>query len=91
MNCSDINASEVGSVDCLSYSWGRVIDEDNHGVCNLNPYASSLCRQQLLAWQECAVGGAEDLLLDLTFGELSLEERERDISQFRHFLRKFSH
>ena len=90
-NCSDINASELGSVDCVSYSWGRVLDVDNHSVCNPKPYTSSLCRQQVRAWQECALGGTEDLLLDLTFTELSLEERERDVSQFLHFLRKFSH
>ena len=91
LNCSDINASGLGSVDCVSYSWGRVLDEDNHGICNLNPYNSSSCRQQLLAWQECALGSAEDLFLDFTFGELSLEEKERDASQFLHFLRRFSH
>ena len=89
-NCSDIKASELGSVDCVSYSWGRVLDVDNHGICIPHPYTSSLCRQQLLAWQECAVGGAEDPLLDLNVGKLSLEEREKDISQFLHFLRKFS-
>ena len=81
----------MGRIDCIFYSWGRVLDADNKGTCNPEPYTSSLCRQQLLAWQECVFGGAEDVLIDLTFGELSLEERERDISQFLHFLRKLSH
>ena len=67
------------------------MDADNHGACNPKLYSSSLCRQQLLALQECAVGGAEDVLIDLTLGELSLEEREKGVSQFLHFLRKFSH
>ena len=93
LNCSVINGSELESVDCLSYSWGRVLDVENDGVCNPMPYSGSLCRQLLLAWQECAVRGAEDVLLDLTFGELSQEERERDVSQFLYFLHvcKLSH
>ena len=67
-----------------------MFDVENHKVCNPKPYTGSLCRQQLLAWQECAVGRAEDVLLDLTIGELSLEERERDVFQFLYFLRKLS-
>ena len=67
------------------------MDADNNGVCNPKPYTSSLCRQQLLTWQECAVGEAKDPFLDLDFEELSLEEREKDVSQFLYFLRKFSH
>ena len=91
-NCSDINGSEFGSLDCISYSWGRILNTETNGVCNPEPYTNGLCRPQLLAWQECVVGGgAEDVLIDWTFGELSLEERERDVSQFLYFLRKFSH
>ena len=91
INCTERNGSEFGSVDCISYSWGIVLDDENHGNCTPIPYTGSICRQQLLTWQECAVGGAEDVFLDLTFGELSQEERERDVSQFLYFLRRLSH
>ena len=90
VNCTEMIGSGLGSVDCISYSWGMVLDDENHGVCNPKPYTSSVCRQQLLAWQECAVGGGEDVFLDLTFGELSQEEREKEVSQFLYFIRKLS-
>ena len=67
------------------------MDVDEQSACNPKAYTSSLCSRQLLAWQECADGGSEVVLLDLTFGEISLGERERDVSQFLHFLRKLSH
>ena len=56
--------------------------------CSAEPYTGSVCRQQLLVWQECTVGGAEDVILDMTFMEQSQDERERDVAQFFHFLRK---
>ena len=88
-NCTEMNTTQLQSVDCILYSWGRVLDDENHDTsCNPKPYTSSVCRQQLLAWQECAVGTMEDLFLDLTIGELSQLERERDASQFLYFLRE---
>ena len=72
--------------NCSSFSWGLVYHHDSLDNCSAEPYAGSVCRKQLLAWQECAVGGAEDVFLDLTFMEQSQVERERDVAQFLHFL-----
>ena len=56
--------------------------------CSVEAYTGSVCKQQLLEWQECAVGGAEDVFLDLTSMDQSQQERERDVAQLLYFLRK---
>ena len=63
---------------------------ENPGNCITESYTGSVCRQQLLAWQECAVGSAGDVFLDLTLMEQPQEERERDAAQFLHFLGKLT-
>ena len=76
-------------MDCSSYSWGTVVNgEDNQ--CTPKAYTGNLCWQQLLAWQECTGGGAEDVYLDLQSKNISQEERERDAARFLHFLRELT-
>ena len=65
---------------------GVAYRNDSLGNCSAAPYSGSVCRPQLLAWQDCAVGGAEDVFLDLSLMEQSQEESERDVAQFLHFL-----
>ena len=59
---------------------------ESTGNCNAENYVGNVCRQQLLEWQKCTIGGAEGVFLSLTFMEQSQEERERDVAQFLHFL-----
>ena len=59
---------------------------DSPDNCSAVNYTGSVCRQQLQAWQECAVGGAGEVFLDLTFRKQSQEERERDVARFLYFL-----
>ena len=79
------------SADCGSISWGMAYPDNNQGNCRAKPYTGIMCNKQLLAWQECAVGSVQDVvLLDLSNSEQSEEERERDVAQFLHFLRKLT-
>ena len=73
---------------CSSLSWGVAYPNSSHeGNCRPENYTGIVCRQQLMTWQDCAVGGAEkDVFLDLTLMEQSQEESERDAAQFLHFL-----
>ena len=91
MNCSTINESVKASGNCSSFSWGVADPHGTHaaGNCSAEIYTGIVCRQQLSAWQDCAVGGAnKDVFLDLTLMEQSQEERERDAAQLLHFLRE---
>ena len=89
VNCERISQGINESTGCSFISWGMDLPSDHHRNCNAEAYTGSVCRQQLLAWQECAIGQPEPLFLDLTFMEQSLKERERDVAQFFHFLREF--
>ena len=86
VNCTKFNESIKALSNCSSFSWGTANPHDSPGNCSGENYTGSVCRQQLLAWQKCAVGGAEYVLLDLSLMEQSQEEREKDVSQFLHFL-----
>ena len=81
---------ENTSVDCSLVSWGTAYPEKSTGNCSAEPYTGNVCRQQLLAWQECAVGVVEEVLLDGRLMEQSEAERERDIAQFHYYLREFT-
>ena len=81
---------ENASLDCSLIPWATFYSETSPGNCSAEPYAGSVCRQQLLAWHECAVGGVEEVLLDGNLMETSQEERERDTAKFHHFLREFT-
>ena len=89
-NCTKIHGSGSAMTDCSSYSWGTVINGVD-GECTPQAYTGSVCWQQLLAWQECTGGAAEDVFLDSASKKLSQEERERDVARFLHFLRKLAH
>ena len=89
MNCSNINESVMASgMYCSSLSWGVAYPNGSHkGNCRPENYTGIVCRQQLMTWQDCVVGGEhKDVFLDLTLMEQSQEERERDAAQFLHFL-----
>ena len=89
MNCSNINESVTTSgMYCSSLSWGVAYANGSHeGNCRAENYTGFVCRQQLMIWQDCVLGGEhKDVFLDLTLMELSQEERERDAAQFLHFL-----
>ena len=43
-------------LNCSAFSWGVFPPEVTDGGCSAEPYAGSVCRQQLLEWQECLVG-----------------------------------
>ena len=75
---------------CSSLSWGVGYPNGSlEGICRPENYTGIVCRQQLMTWQDCVVGGADkDVFLDLTLMEQSQEERERDAAQFLHFLRE---
>ena len=88
VNCTNINKSIKAANNCSSFSWGLAYPNDSPGNCSAENYTGSVCRQQLLAWQECAFGGTEDVFLDLTYMKESQAERERNVAQFLHFLRE---
>ena len=90
VNCMRVNESVQPLNNCSSVSWGEAFPNDGLANCSAEPYTGNVCRQQLLAWQECAVGGSEDVLLDMTLVELTQVERERDAAQFLHFLCELS-
>ena len=89
VNCSNMNASVKALSCCSSFSWSMAYPNDRPGNCSAENYTGSVCRPQLLLWQDCSAGSREDVLLDLTLMEHSQEERERDVAQFLHFLREF--
>ena len=88
VNCAKINESVKELSNCSSISWSEVPPNGSLGNCSAELYTGSVCRQQLLAWQGCAVGGAEDVFLDLTSMVQSQEESERDAARFLHYLRE---
>ena len=90
VNCTKTSTVENASVDCSLVSWGTVFPETGAGNCSAESYIGSSCRQQLLAWRDCVVGGSGDVLVDRNFKEDPQEEKERDVAQFHHFLREFS-
>ena len=91
VNCALINESVKAMNSCSSISLGVAYRNDSLGNCSASPYTGSVCRPQLLAWQDCAVGGTEDVFLDLSLMEQSQEESERDVAQFLHFLSELPH
>ena len=93
MNCSTINESVKASGNCSSFSWGVAEPNGSHAVsnCSAELYTGIVCRQQLIVWQDCAVGGeSKDVFLDLTLMEQSQEKREKDAAQLLHFFRELS-
>lgn len=89
-NCTKMYGSGSAMTDCSSYSWGTVVNGVD-GQCTPQAYTGNVCWQQLLAWQECTGGAAEDVYLDLESTNISQEERERDVARFLHFLRELTH
>ena len=88
-NCSAVHYQPTNNNDtCSSLPWSSAYISNSTANCNVSVYTGSVCRQQLLTWQECAVGSIEDILLDLTFMQQSQEESERDVAQFLYFLRE---
>ena len=67
-----------------------VYPDVNTGGCSAEAYNGSVCRHQLEAWQGCVLERA-DVFLNATFAEQSLQQRERDVAQFLHFLCKHNH
>ena len=88
VNCTKQNTSSRPMSGCSSYSWIAVYHDQNNGDCVPEPYTGTVCRQQLLAWQECVTGRSGDVLLDSSLKEPSQEQREKDVSQFLHFVRE---
>ena len=84
----DVNESVKELGNCSSFTWSMAYPNDSPGYCSAVNYTGGVCRQQLQAWQECAVGGAGGAFLDLSFREQSQEERERDVANFLYFLVK---
>ena len=89
VDCERISQGINESTGCSFISWGMDLLSDYNGSCSAEAYTGSACRQQLLAWQACAIGQSEPIFLDLSFMEQSLKKRERDVSRFIHFLCKF--
>ena len=86
---ADCASALADHADCPSISWAMAYPDNNQGNCSAKPYTGIMCNTQLLAWQECAIGSVQDvILLDLSKSEQSEEERERDVARFLHFLRK---
>ena len=91
VNCNAVHyRSTNDTTKCSSLPWKNGSLTNSTNGRNVSVYTGSVCRQQLLAWQECAVGDAEDVFLDLTFMEQSQEKSERDVARFLHFLRKLA-
>ena len=90
-NCAELNGTVNTSTDCSSYSLEKAYS--NHSTENCTPvtYTGSLCRFQLLTWQDCTTEATKTVLLDATSMEQTQEEKERDVTQFLHFLREFVH
>ena len=90
-NCTKLNITVNTSSDCSSFSWAMAYSNESTDNCTAVPYTGSLCELQFLMWQECV--GREELgmFLDVSIMESSQEEKERDVAQFLHFLRKFDH
>ena len=89
MNCFNINESvRASGMYCSSLSWGaKYSNASLEGICRPENYTGSVCREQLVTWQDCSAGGEhKNVYLDLTLMEQSQEERERDAAQFLHFL-----
>ena len=86
VDCAVINESVKTLGNCYSFSWGMAYPSNIPGNCTAERYTGSVCRPQLLEWQECTAGGADDVFIDLAIMEQSQEESERDVAQFLHFL-----
>ena len=91
MNCAKklhLEDDTTKTSNCSLFAWRKGIRNNTNASCSAETYTGSVCRQQLLAWQECAVGGAEDVHIELTVTELSQAKKEKDASQFLRFLSK---
>ena len=92
VNCSNVHIPyplSNRSANCSSLPWDIANVNNGTNSCSVSTYNGSVCKQQLLSWQECAVGGSENVYLDMAFVEHSLwEESERNVAQFLHFLRE---
>ena len=88
VNCSNTNTSLKALSNCSLSSWSTGHPNDRPGSCTAENYTGSVCRPQLLLWQDCSAGSREHVLLDLTLMEHSQEEREKDVAQFLHLLRE---
>ena len=86
VNCTNVNETLKVLRNCTFFTWEMVYSSNNQSHCSAEPYTGSVCSRQLLAWQECKIGGSENVLLDMTLKEQSQQERERDVAQFLHFL-----
>lgn len=91
VNCTKKSKGDDGTItsNCSLFVWGEIIPTNSDASCSAERYTGSVCRQQLLAWQECAIGGAEDVFLDRMITELSQPQREKQAYQFLQLLRKF--
>ena len=96
-NCTNkmvvINAT-AGPNNCSFFSWGEFIPDSHYsGSCSAEAYAGSVCSEQLMAWQDCAIGGEEEVvLLDATLPKgLSQLQKEKEASQFLQLLRECAH
>ena len=76
--------------NCSLFSWGKGFPNYRDASCNAEPYTGTVCGKQLLAWQECVIGGGEEVFLDQTLMESSYPQKEKEASQFLQFLRKFA-
>ena len=90
VNCTQLDRTVNTSIECSLFSQAIGYSIHSTGNCTTLPYTGSVCRLQLALWQECAIGEAESVFLDAMLVEQSLEEKERDVAQFLHFLREFT-
>ena len=91
MNCTErlhLDHYTTKTSNCSLFAWRKGFRNNASASCSAETYTGNVCRQQLLAWQECAVGGAEDVHIELTVAELSQAKKEKDVSQFLQFLSK---
>ena len=85
VNCTNVDESVKALSNCSSFTWKMAYTNNSPGNCSAENYTGIVCRQQLQSWQECAVVGADNVFLDLTFMEQSQGKRERDAAQFLNF------
>ena len=86
VNCSGYNSSHP--VNCSSISWAESDSNGSVRGCSVELYTGSVCSHQLMSWQECALGQAENIYLELIPEQYTQEERERDAAQLLYFLRE---
>ena len=86
VNCTRLSGQVNELANCSYSSWGLHLSNGSPGKCRAETYIGNACRQQLMAWQECAFGSAGDVFLDASFMHQSQPERERNAARFLHFL-----